>query len=67
MSTSPDLVEIYSGNYGAQRAAEEWRESQRAVKVRVVERKVSAFGASSVVHVVCIWYTEASKVHGWNG
>ena len=66
MSKVPDLIEVYSDNDGAQVAAKEWRESQRTASVRVIRRTVSAFGAKSLVFVVGIWFTEASKVHGWN-
>ncbi len=67
MSEPADLIEVYTDRDGADTAAKEWRESQRTSKVRVVKRIVRAFGTSSTVYVVCTWYTQASKVHGWNG
>lgn len=66
MSNKPDLLEVYTDNDGAQSAAKEWRESQRTKSVRIVKRTVSACGASSEVFVVCVWFSEASKVYGWN-
>lgn len=67
MSTPADLIEVYDSRDDANRTAKEWRESQRVQTCRVVKRTVRAFGATSEMYVVCIWYTQASKIHGWNG
>ena len=65
--TPADIIEVYDSRDDANRTAKEWRESRRVAACRVVKRTVRAFGVASEVHVVCVWYTQASKVHGWNG
>lgn len=61
-----DLIEVYTDMSGASAAAAEWRDSQRVRRCRIVKRTVRAFGAATTVYVVCTWYTQAAKVHGWN-
>ena len=61
----PDLIEVYSDNDGAQTAAKEWRTSARVASVRTCRRTVSAFGASAVVYVVAVTWTDIARVRGW--
>lgn len=67
MQTPADIIEVYDSRDDANRTAKEWRSSSRVERCRVVKRTVRAFGATSEVFVVCVWYTQASKIHGWNG
>jgi hypothetical protein len=63
-----DLIEVYTDKGDEfQQAVAEWRDSQRVERVRTFKRTVRAAGASTEVYVVCVWYTVASRVHGWNG
>ena len=64
-----DLIECYDHGCKdvAESTADEWRTSARVARVRLVRRTVRAFGATTDVWVVCVWYTEQSKVRGWNG
>ena len=67
MSAPADLTEVYTERDPADAAAKEWRTSARVASCRVVKRIVRAFGNVDTVYVVCTWYTQASKIHGWNG
>ena len=55
VSKNADLIEVYSDAYGAEQAADEWREDKATVRVRVVKSSVRAAGRSTTVYVVCTW------------
>lgn len=55
MESDAYLVEVYSDKSGADKAAEEHRDSGLVSRVRVVKRTVRAFGRTTTVWVVATW------------